>query len=121
MPKTDTGFRTVPLSHENVALLRALKKKRLAEALNDNGIVFCSVKGTRIHPRNFNRDLASICEKAGINKISANVTRHTFASTALRSRGRVQDGLRDFRSQRCNNNSTITFTLPKTRSKKLRN
>jgi len=83
MPKTDSGFRTVPLNQENVELLKALKKKRLAKGFNDNGIVFCSTKGTRILPRNFNRDLENICEKANIKRISANVTRHTFASTAI--------------------------------------
>ena len=83
MPKTDNGIRTVPLSRENVDLLKALKKKHLVKGLNDNGIVFCSTEGTRIHPRNFNRDLENVCMKAGIKRISANVTRHTFASTAI--------------------------------------
>lgn len=82
-PKTDSSVRTIPLSEKNVGLLKELKKKRLASGFNDNGIVFCSVKGTHIHPRNFNRDLTRICDKAGIKVISANVTRHTFASTAI--------------------------------------
>ncbi len=83
IPKTECGLRTVPLSRENVELLKKLKRKRLTKGFYDNGIVFCSTKGKRMHPRNFNRDLESICKKAGIKRISANVTRHTFASTAI--------------------------------------
>jgi integrase len=82
MPKTDCGFRTVPSSKEIVKLLNALKK-RLAKGFNDNGIVFCSIKGTRIHPRNINRDLERPMQKSRCRRISANVTWHTFATTAI--------------------------------------
>lgn len=83
IPKTHSSNRTVPMSKNNVQLLKELRKKRLAKGLNDNGIVFCSTRGTRIHPRNVNRDLESICKKAGIRKISIHVSRHSFATNAI--------------------------------------
>lgn len=60
-----------------------LKKKRFIKGIKDNGIVFSSTTGTRIHPRNFNHHLENICKKAGIMRISAHVTRHTFVTNAI--------------------------------------
>ncbi len=48
----------------------------------DNDIVFCSTKGTHISFRNFNRALETICKKASVPRISANITRHTYATVA---------------------------------------
>lgn len=81
--KTESSLRTVPLSCINVELLKALKKRRLSDGTTDNGIIFCSTKGTYISFRNFNRTLEAICKKAGIKRISANVLRHSFASIAI--------------------------------------
>jgi site-specific recombinase XerD len=88
--KTDRSFRTVPLNRDIITMLKTLKKKRLAEGFNDNNIVFCSQKGTHMSPRNFNRVLKSICNKAGIKKISANVTRHTFATVAVERKAEIK-------------------------------
>jgi site-specific recombinase XerD len=71
------------LSSENVGLLKKLKRKSLAKGFYDNCIVFCSIKGTRTHPHDFNWELESICKKADIKRISANVIRNTLASNAI--------------------------------------
>jgi site-specific recombinase XerD len=81
--KTESSLRTVPLNHRNVDLLKDLKKRRVVDSITDNGIVFCSTRGTHISFRNFNRSLEAICEKAGIKRISANILRHSFASIAI--------------------------------------
>ena len=78
------------MSRDNIKLLKALKKQRFSEGFNDNGIVFCSKKGTHISPRNFNRALESICKKAGIKGITANITRHTFATIAIERNAEVK-------------------------------
>ena len=88
--KTQSSLRTVPLSRSNVSLLRGLKKRRLTEGFADHGIIFCSTKGTHISPRNFNHTLERICERAGIKRISANVTRHTFATLAVERNAEVK-------------------------------
>lgn len=88
--KTDCGYRTIPLSQDNVRLLKALKKKRFAQGFKDNGIMFCSLKGTYLNPRNYNRALETICKNAGIKRITANITRHTFATIAIERNAEVK-------------------------------
>jgi integrase len=69
--KTKHGNRTVPLN-ENA--INALPKKRRGEH------VFASLNGNALSPRNAQRTLDIICEKAGIKKRGTHVFRHTFAS-----------------------------------------
>jgi integrase len=69
--KTKHGNRTVPLN-QNAA--DALPKKRRGE------YVFASMNGEALSPRNVQRTLDIICEKAGIEKRGTHVFRHTFAS-----------------------------------------
>jgi integrase len=88
--KTESSLRTVPLNHRNVDLLKDLKKRRSVDDITDNGIIFCSTRGTHIYFRNFNRSLEAICEKAGIKRISANILRHSFASIAIERKADVK-------------------------------
>jgi integrase len=81
--KTENSQRSVRLSSSNAEMLKAMKKRRMAENVDDNGIVFCSTKGTYIQRRNFNRTLGRICKTAGIKEISANILRHTYGSIAI--------------------------------------
>jgi integrase len=81
--KTESSQRTVPISRDIAWDLIRLKRHRLTERIEDNGIMFCSTRGTYTSPRNFNRSLEAICKKAGIGRISANVLRHSFASIAI--------------------------------------
>jgi integrase len=69
--KTKHGNRSVPLNQNAVD---ALPKKRRGE------YVFASMNGEALSPRNVQRTLDIICEKAGIEKRGTHVFRHTFAS-----------------------------------------
>jgi integrase len=50
------------------------------EAWQENGLVFTSVYGTPYEPRNFNRQFAVRCRKAGVRYIKVHDTRRTCAS-----------------------------------------
>ncbi len=56
----------------------------------DNDIVFCSKKVTYISFRNFNRALETICQKANVPRISANITSHTFATVAVGNKAELK-------------------------------
>jgi integrase len=59
---------------------QAADRLRAADAWQDNGLVFTSVYGTPYEPRNFNRQFAVRCRKAGARYIRVHDTRRTCAS-----------------------------------------
>jgi integrase len=59
---------------------QAADRLRAADAWQDNGLVFTSVYGTPYEPRNFNRQFAARCRKAGVRYIRVHDTRRTCAS-----------------------------------------
>jgi integrase len=59
---------------------QAADRLRAADAWQDNGLVFTSVHGTPYEPRNFNRQFAARCQKAGVRYIRVHDTRRTCAS-----------------------------------------
>lgn len=88
-PKSVNGRRTVPLSQEAVALLRAWQAAQAEERVmvgkdwQDTGYVFTTHKGTHLHPDNLNRTLNRLCEQAGLRRIRVHDLRHTYASLML--------------------------------------
>jgi integrase len=85
-PKTKAGRRLIPLHPRVVDLLRKLQaeqakaKEILSSEYQDNGLVFCTTKGTPISPRNYNRTFQRLRKKAGLEGVSPHVLRHTFAT-----------------------------------------
>ena len=55
-------------------------RERAADAWLDSELVFTSVYGTPYEPRNFNRQFAVRCRKAGVRYIKVHDTRRTCAS-----------------------------------------
>ncbi|WP_370637598.1 site-specific integrase [Deinococcus sp. 6GRE01] len=89
-PKSVNGRRTVPLSQDAVALLRAWQAAQAEERVmmgedwQDTGYVFTTHKGTYLYPDNLNRTLNCLCEQAGLRRIRVHDLRHTYASLMLR-------------------------------------
>lgn len=88
-PKTKAGKRLIPLPQNVVSLLRqhkrnqAEEKLKLGSGFNKENLVFCSLSGTPIDPKNFDRKFKSILKRAGLEKINLHILRHTFATRML--------------------------------------
>jgi integrase len=87
-PKTDRSKRTVRLPEVCIAALRQHAERQAderaaADYWEDHGLVFTTGIGTPIDPRNVNRWLTSLCERAGVRVIRPHDLRHTCASLLL--------------------------------------
>lgn len=85
-PKSKSGYRTIPLTDEAVRILLAQKEKNdkikfISEEWS--GYIFLSRKGEPVKNSTYDTALFKICEKAGINKFSMHVLRHTFATRCI--------------------------------------
>lgn len=88
-PKTKKSRRTLPLSDELIAALRAHQRnqneeKRLPDTpWAENGLIFASQVGTPIGQRNMLRSFQRLLKRAGLPKIRFHDLRHTAASLML--------------------------------------
>ncbi|HHU87405.1 MAG TPA: site-specific integrase [Peptococcaceae bacterium] len=97
-PKTDQSKRTVPIPASVVAELKAHKARQAQEKLRlggeivngeyvpnykDNGLVFCTVDGKPLDPRNLLRTHTRLLEKAKLPHVSFHDLRHTFATIMM--------------------------------------
>lgn len=88
-PKTERSRRTVPLPAALVAELRAHRVRQAAERLaagslwRDHGLVFPSLFGTPLEPRNALRSLQAVAARAGLGHVKLHTLRHTAASLLL--------------------------------------
>jgi integrase len=86
--ETKTPFSTAVLPLPGICVtalkLRAERqaedRSRVMDSWQDSELVFTSAYGTPYEPRNFNRQFAARCEKAGIRYIRVHDTRRTCAS-----------------------------------------
>jgi integrase len=89
LPKTDKSRRTIPLPNDITAELKAHKvrqakeKLKLGELYQDNGLVFTTILGTPINPRNLERTYKTLLKKAGLPVIKLHSLRHTYATRLL--------------------------------------
>ncbi len=88
-PKTARSRRTIPLPPALVEELRAHRTRQLAERLaagslwRDHDLVFPSLTGTPLDPRNALRALTATAARAGLDGIGLHTLRHTCASLLL--------------------------------------
>lgn len=85
-PKSDSGYRTIPLTDEAVRILMAQKeknKKIKVIPMEWSEYIFLSRKGEPVKNSTYDTALFKICEKARINKFSMHVLRHTFATRCI--------------------------------------
>lgn len=85
-PKSKSGYRTIPLTDESIRILIAQKEKNgcikvIQKEWSD--FIFLSRKGEPVKNSAYDTALFKICEKAGINKFSMHVLRHTFATRCI--------------------------------------
>jgi integrase len=90
-PKTDKGWRTVALDAATVAALRAHRARQLEERLqlgaeyDDQGLVFCTVFGTPIHPKTLSWYFDQAVKRAELPRIRLHDLRHSHATLALKA------------------------------------
>lgn len=85
-PKSKSGYRTIPLTDEAIRILLAQKeknKKIKIIPMEWSEYIFLCRKGEPVKNSTYDTALFKICEKAGINKFSMHVLRHTFATRCI--------------------------------------
>ncbi|WP_181392023.1 tyrosine-type recombinase/integrase [Deinococcus irradiatisoli] len=89
-PKTRGSRRTVHLSSDVLALLERVKAQQnqerlmLREKWRESGRIFTNSLGGTLLPNNMKRDMARICEAAGVRRLPVHGLRHTYASVSLK-------------------------------------
>ena len=88
-PKTDKGWRAVPIHRFVVAELRAHRVRQLEARLHagsawqEHGLVFCSRFGTPLDPRNALRAMTAAADRTGLPGVGLHTLRHSMASTLV--------------------------------------
>lgn len=85
-PKSQSGYRTIPLTDEAIRILKAQKEKNkkireIPEEWKD--FIFLSRKGEPVKNSTYDTALFKICDKVGIERFSMHVLRHTFATRCI--------------------------------------
>ena len=73
-PKTEAGNRTIPLTKRSLIILKGMHEIKTTD------IVFPSEKNTYISLRNYQRTFYKVLDKAGMEKCSPHVLRHSFVT-----------------------------------------
>ena len=85
-PKSKSGYRTIPLTDEAIEILRLQKKKNksiMVVPLEWSEYIFLCRKGTPVKNSTYDTMLFKLCDKAGIQRFSMHVLRHTFATRCI--------------------------------------
>lgn len=85
-PKSKSGYRTIPLTEMAVEILKDQKakmKKLKIINLEFKDYVFLSRKGEPTKNSAYDTTLFKLCDKAGIERFSMHVLRHTFATRCI--------------------------------------
>lgn len=73
-PKTEASNRTIPLTKRSLSILKQMYETKTCD------IVFPSEKNTHVSLRNYQRTFYKILGKAGLEKCSPHVLRHSFVT-----------------------------------------
>lgn len=88
-PKSKKSRRTIPLTPELVAVLKAHKAKQAEEKLffgeeyHNEDLVFCKENGERIWPRCFHRHYTDSLKATGVSHKKPHTMRHTFCTLLI--------------------------------------
>lgn len=85
-PESKSGYRTIPLTDEAVEILKLQKQKNRGFKvipMEWTDIVFVCKKGTPVKNSTYDTMLFKLCDKAGIERFSMHVLRHTFATRCI--------------------------------------
>ena len=84
--KSKSGYRTIPLTEEAVAILNKQKEKNkwISEISKEwEEFVFLCRKGTPVKNSTYDTALFKICDKAQIPRFSMHILKHTFATRCI--------------------------------------
>jgi integrase len=87
-PKSKSSRREVSLPPYCVTVLREHyarqqdERQAAGQEWRDLGLVFPTARGTYMEPRNLNRHLSALCQRAGLDPTGLHVLRHTAATMA---------------------------------------
>lgn len=85
-PKSKSGYRDVPLTEEAIRILKNQKEKlKNIKVINIEfkDFVFLNRKGEPTKNSAYDSTLFKLCDKAGINRFSMHVLRHTMATRCI--------------------------------------
>lgn len=86
-PKTTYGRRTIPITNAIREVLKAQQEQNRAifngKVLSLNETIFRTSRGNLLSVANVDRDIARICQKAGLQKFTAHAFRDTFATRCI--------------------------------------
>lgn len=85
-PKSKSGYRDVPLTEEAIFILKKQKEKlKEIKVINIQfkDFVFLCRKGEPTKNSAYDTSLFKLCDKAGIDRFSMHVLRHTYATRAI--------------------------------------
>ena len=107
-PKSKSGYRDVPLTEEAIAILKNQKEKLKNIKIIDMGFkdfVFLCRKGEPTKNSAYDTTLFKLCDKAGIDRFSMHVLRHTFATRC------IEGGMRPKTLQIILGHSNVVITM----------
>ena len=97
VPKTDAGFRTIPLDTRTIEVLRDHRRRQLEERLAlgseyvDLDLVFPDLNGAMFNPENQSKRFHRRVAKIGLKGIRFHDLRHTYATLARRGGMDIKD------------------------------
>lgn len=107
-PKTESGFREIPLTTESIKILKAQKEKNSTNKIipiQNLDFVFINSKGKLNQSSAYNIGIRIICDREEMQRFSVHVLRHTFATRCIES------GMRPKTLQSILGHSNIEMTM----------